>query len=68
MKIPRYIDEALRLRKKYASLLMDKCEIVDDFIDKNGIDCESCDCFGGVEIYTNPLDSESRVRECILNK
>lgn len=65
MKIPKYIDIALRLRTKYACLLNDKCIVVDEWLDKNGIECEYCDTRGGVEIYVNPYDSEQRIRECI---
>lgn len=65
MKIPRYIDDALRMRTKYACLLDEKCSIVDEWLDKNGIECELCDTHTGVEIYSNPFDSERRIRECI---
>lgn len=65
MKIPKYIDDALRMRTKYACLLGKKCSIVDEWLDKNGIECEFCDTHTGVEIYSNPFDSESRIRECI---
>ena len=47
MKIPKYIDDALRMRTKYACLLSDKCGIVDEWLDKNGIECEYCDTHGG---------------------
>lgn len=65
MKIPKYIDIALRMRTKYACLLSDRCSIVDWWLDKNEIECESCDTHGGVEIYIDPFASEQRIRECI---
>lgn len=67
MKMPKYISEALRLRTKYAELLIDKCCIVDDFIQENGLDSliETYDWATGVEIYINPRDSEQRIREAI---
>lgn len=65
MKIPRQIDTALRLRTKYACLLSDKCGVVDEWLDENGIECEYYDTYGGCEIYANPHDSEQRIRECI---
>lgn len=65
MKIPKYIDNALRMRTKYAYLLSDRCSIIDEWLDKNGIECEYCDTHGGCEIYVNPYDSEQRIRECI---
>ena len=68
MKIPKYIDEALRKRTKLASKLNLVCFIVDEWLDKNDIDCESCDTHTGVEIYCNPQESEKRIREAILNK
>ena len=65
MKIPKYIDDALRMRTKYACLVSDRCSIIDEWLDKNGIECEYCDTHGGCEIYVNPYDSEQRIRECI---
>ena len=65
MKIPRQIDTALRLRTKYACLLSDKCAIVDKWLDKNGIECAYYDTYGGCEIYTNPYNSEQRIRKRI---
>lgn len=65
MKIPKYIDDALRMRTKYACLLDEKCGIVDEWLDKNKIECEGYDTHTGVEIYSNPFDSERRIRECI---
>jgi hypothetical protein len=68
LKTPKYIDKALRLRTKYACLLDDQCRIVDGWLDHNEIECESYDTHGGVELYVNPYDSESRIRECIKEK
>lgn len=65
MKIPKYIDVALRLRTKYACLLSDKCNVVDEWLDENGIECQCCDTHTGVEIYCNPYNSERRIRKCI---
>ena len=65
MKIPKYIDKALRLRTKYAILLSNQEHVVDKWLDKHGIDCEYEDTHGGVEIYVNPQDSEERIRQAI---
>lgn len=65
MKIPKYIDDALRMRTKYACLLDDKCSVIDEWLDENRIECDFSDTHGGVEIYVNPYDSEQRIRECI---
>ena len=66
MKIPKYIDEALIKRRNAAAKLMDYCAIVDEFIEKNGIDVPYEDYLCGVEIYTHPYDCEESVRKCIL--
>lgn len=65
MKIPKYVDTALKRRTLYAERLDNVMRIVDEFLDKNEIECESYDTHTGVEIYCNPYDSESRIRECI---
>ena len=68
MKIPTYIDEALKKRTRYALLLDKQCSIVDEWLDKNGIECLLEDTHGGVEIYANPENSEESIRDCIKNK
>lgn len=68
MKIPKYIDEALKKRTKYALMLDEQCSIVDRWLDKNGIKCPLEDTHGGAEIYVNPEDSEASIRNCIRNK
>lgn len=68
MKTPKYIDEALKKRTKYALMLAEQCRIVDNWLDNNDIECETCDTHTGYEIYMNPIDSEERIRECIENK
>ena len=65
MKIPKYINEALKKRTKYACKLDDAMRVVDDWMDKHNIECESCDTHTGCEIYTNPFLSEQRIREAI---
>lgn len=65
MKIPKYVDIALKQRTLYAVKLDNAMHIVDNFLDKNEIECESCDTHTGAEIYCNPYDSERRIRECI---
>lgn len=65
MRIPKYVDEALKRRTKYANLLSSACEVVDGFIGKHGIDVEDCDWMTGCEIYVNPQASEMRIRTAI---
>lgn len=67
MKIPKYVDTLLKQRTYYANLLDKVSFQLDQWLDKNGIECESCDTHTGVEIYCNPRSSERRVREAILN-
>ena len=67
MKIPGYIDNALRLRTRHAELLDKYMGIVDKWLDKNNIECEMCDTHTGCEIYCNPMASEKRIREVIKN-
>lgn len=65
MKIPKYVDIALKQRTLYAEKLDNAMRIVDEFLDKNKIKCENYDTHTGVEIYCNPHDSEMRIRKCI---
>ena len=69
MKIPKYIDEALRLRTKFSVALMKYCYIVDEYLERNGIIdlCEDYDVLTGCEILANPYDSEDRIRAVIEN-
>lgn len=66
MKIPKYIDEALKKRTKSACKVLEYDEIVTNFIDKYHIDVDSEDYEGGCEMFTNPRDSEQAVRKAIL--
>ena len=68
MKIPKYVDELIFKRMKYAANLMHICYELDKWLDKNEIECESYDTHTGVEIYCNPVDSARRVRKAILAK
>lgn len=65
MKIPKYIDEALKKRTRYAYKLDDAMQLVDKWLDDNNIECENYDTHTGYEIYVNPFSSEQRIREAI---
>lgn len=65
MKIPKYIDEALKKRTRYACKLDDAMQLVDHWLDENNIECENYDTHTGYEIYANPYSSELRIREAI---
>lgn len=67
MKIPKYIDEALSKRRKAAMQLSKYDAVVSDFIIKNQIDVDTQDYGGGVEMYSNPSESEQTIRKAILN-
>lgn len=68
MKIPKYIDQALKKRTRCANQLMDACCIVDDFLQKHSIYPPDEDWLTGVEIYANPYEAEKEVRKAIEQK
>lgn len=68
MKIPKYIENMIIRRKKLAEQLDLVSYELDSWLDKNKIECETCDTHTGVEIYCNPSASAERVRQAILNK
>ena len=70
MKIPKYINEALRMRTKTAQRFLNYDFIVSRWILDNKIDeyLETEDFCGGVESIMNPQDSEDRIREAILKR
>lgn len=65
MKIPKYVDIALKQRTLYVEKLDNAMHIVDEFLDRNKIECQRCDTHAGVEIYCRPHNSERRIRACI---
>lgn len=67
MRIPKYIDEALKKRTRYARKLIECDNIVTDFIDKYHIGVDYEDYDGGCEMFFNPDESEEAVRQAILN-
>lgn len=70
MKIPKYINEALKRRTKGAAMFNTNDLIISKWIDENGLENEidSSDFHGGVESIVHPDDSEERIREAILRK
>ena len=70
MKIPAYIDEALRRRTKSAQMWKNNDIIISDFVRKNSIDDEidDADIDSGVESICNPEESEKRIRIAIARK
>ena len=70
MKIPKYIDQALKKRTKAAEAFTEHDWTVSEWLDKNGVadDIELEDFHGGVEAIVNPRECEQRIREAILSK
>jgi hypothetical protein len=66
MKIPKYVQKLIDRRCKLADQLAEVCYDLDEWLDKNGIECESCDTHTGVEIYCNPCSSRQRIINAIL--
>lgn len=67
MKIPKYIEKALRNRTIAASKFLDADYIITKFIMKHQIIVEEYDYNTGCETLANPAASEERVRKAILN-
>lgn len=61
MRIPKYIDEALRKRANAAFRFLQYDDVVSEFIRKHNIDVNFEDYGGGVESISNPYGSE---RQC----
>ena len=70
MRMPKYIDEALKKRTKAAETFNHYDWIVSEWIDKNGLAdvIDTADFHGGVESIVNPDVSERSVRAAILQK
>ena len=67
MKIPKYVQKLIDRRCKLADQLATMCWELDEWLDKNNIECESCDTHTGVEIYCNPRSSKSRIMKAIAD-
>lgn len=67
MKIPKYIDEALRKRANAAFKFLQYDNIVSTFIEKHNIDVNFDYYCGGIGSITNPNESANAVREAILS-
>lgn len=68
MKISGYVEKLIKRREVLAKQLQTACRNLDHYLDSNGIEAESYDTHGGVEIYVNPTESAERIREAIRNK
>ena len=68
MKIPRYINDLLEKRTKYAIKLQQVCSEVDTWLVKNNIEPDEACYLSGCEIYVNPAIAEDMVRRAIEEK
>ena len=68
MKVPKYIEEALRKRAEFADRFNHYDYVITNFINNNGIEAEEYDYCGGCESIVNPHSSSARIHEAILNK
>lgn len=67
MKIPKYIEKALRNRTIAAGKFLDADYAITKFICKYHIIVEEYDYNTGCETLANPSGSEERIRKAILN-
>lgn len=69
MKIPKYIDEALRQRTRSAKQFSKYDWIVSNWITQHGLEgaMDMADIYGGVESLENPEESEMEIRKVINN-
>lgn len=65
MKIPKYIDKALKQRTRYAVLLNSASCIVNDFLMENKIEPDEATWLSGCMIYCEPYAAEASVRRAI---
>ena len=68
MKCPKYIEESLRKRARFAELFNVHDSTISHFVLENDIDAEDYDILGGCESIVNPYDSQQRVYKAILAK
>ena len=68
MKIPKYVQKLIDRRCVLAERLQETCWNLDEWLDKNDIECEECDTHTGVEIYCNPIASKNRIIKAIKGK
>lgn len=65
MKCPEYIKNALYQRARCAQRFTDLDVMIGEWLDKNQIEVEDYDIYGGCEAYCNPVDSSKRILNAI---
>lgn len=68
MKIPKYVDKLIVRRRILAERLAEVSTELDDWLDKNGIECDGDYTRTGCMIYCEPPVAEQCVRKDILRK
>lgn len=68
MMIPKTIEALINKRAILAEKLNSADYLLGQWLEKNGIEVEPCDIYGGCELYGNPWDSAERIKEAIENK
>jgi len=68
MEINGYVENLIKRRERLALELDIACRNLDHYLDANKIETEIYDSHGGTEIYINPKESATRIREAILQK
>ena len=68
MRIPKYMNDLLEKRTKYAIKLQYICSEVDEWLVKNNIEPDEACYLSGCEIYVNPCIAEDMVRRAIEEK
>lgn len=65
MNCPKYIEKLIDRRARLAEQLLTTDYTLSEWIDKNGVEVEPEDYFGGYEVYCNPYDCAERIKQSI---
>lgn len=68
MKIPKYVDDLIQRRQKYAEMLNSVASQLDDWLIANSIECSPDSYQTGCAIYADPGSAADDVRQSILQK
>lgn len=68
MKIPKYIENLIDRRAGLAVLLKHADHKLGEWLEKNGVNVEGYDIYGGCEMYVNPWNSADRIKQAIKDK
>ena len=68
MKRPKYIENLIDRRAGLAVLLNHADHKLGEWLEKNGVNVEEYDIYGGCEMYVNPWNSADRIKQAIKDK